>query len=62
MDDIYKSETTLEAAFQALAIDPEANEQDVITRLKALLEERRVVQRLPLDIDKLLDFGEVTIE
>ncbi len=62
MADIYKTETTLEAAFQALAIDPEANEQAVITRLKALLEERRVVQRLPLDLDRLLDFGEATSE
>lgn len=58
MADIYKPETTLDAAFQALAIDPDANEHDVITRLKPLLEERRVVQRLPQDIDKLLDFGE----
>lgn len=62
MADIYKPETTLEAAFQALAIDPDANEYDVITRLKALLEERRVVRRLPPDIDKLLEFGEGTSE
>jgi len=62
MADIYKPETTLEAAFQALAIDPDANEHAVITRLKALLEERRVVRRLPPDIDKLLEFGEETSE
>jgi CRISPR-associated protein Cas1 len=62
MADIYKPETTLEAAFQALAIDPGADEQAVITRLKALLEERRVVRRLPPDIDKLLEFGEETSE
>lgn len=62
MADIYKPETTLEAAFQALAIDPASDEDAVIARLKALLEERRVVRRLPLDIDKLLDFGEETSE
>lgn len=60
MADIYKPETTLEAAFQALAIDPDAREDAVITRLKALLEDRRVVQRLPRDIDKLLEFSEGT--
>jgi CRISP-associated protein Cas1 len=60
MADIYKPETTLEAAFQALAIDPNAGEDAVIGRLKALLEERRVVKRLPLDIDKLLEFTEET--
>ncbi len=58
MADIYKPQTTLEAAFQSLAIDPEAGEEAVITRLKMLLEEHRIVQRLPVDLDKLLDFTE----
>ncbi len=58
MADLYKTETTLEAAFQTLATNPQATEHEVLTRLKALLEERRIVQRLPVDLDALLDFRE----
>lgn len=58
MADLYKAETTFEAAFRALAIDPAATEDDVIRRLKALIEEKRVVRRLPEDIDSLLEFKE----
>jgi CRISPR-associated protein Cas1 len=54
--DIYKPETTLEAAFQSLAVKAEADEKDVITRLKSLIETQRIVQRLPADVKKLLDF------
>ncbi len=54
--DIYKPETTLEAAFQTLAIDPRASERDVIVRLKALIEERRLLKRIPRDIEMLMSF------
>lgn len=54
--DLYKPETTLEAAFQTLAIVPEADEKTVITRLKGLIEERELTQRIPRDIEKLLSF------
>lgn len=56
--DLYKTETTLEAAFQTLATNPQAREHEVLTRLKALLEEYRIVQRLPVDVDRLLEFQE----
>jgi CRISPR-associated protein Cas1 len=56
--DIYKPDVSLEAAFQTLAIKPEADEKDVITRLKARIEEKKLVRRLPVDIDRLLSFEE----
>jgi CRISPR-associated protein Cas1 len=58
MADLYKTETTLEAAFQTLANNPQANEHEVLTRLKALLESSRILKRLPVDIDTLLGFEE----
>ena len=54
--DIYKPETTLVAAFHTLSINPKADEKDVLTRLKAVLEERRILYRMPRDIEKLLAF------
>lgn len=53
--DIYKPETTLEAAFRTLSVKPEADEKDVITRLKKLIEERRLLKRMPEDIERLLE-------
>jgi len=58
--DIYKPETTLEAAFETVSINPDATEKDVITRLKFYIEDRRLLQRIPHDMEKLLDFGEQT--
>ncbi len=54
--DIYKPETTLEAAFETISIKPEADENDVITRLKFYIEDRKLLQRIPRDIEKLLAF------
>ncbi len=54
--DIYKPETTLVAAFHTLGINPKADEKDVLVRLKAKIEERRILFRLPRDIEKLLAF------
>jgi CRISPR-associated protein Cas1 len=52
--DLYKAETTLEAAFHTLSANPEANETDVLTLLKQKIEERKLVQRIPKDIEELL--------
>jgi len=56
--DIYKPETTLEAAFETVSINPEADAKDVVTRLKFYIEDRRLLQRMPRDVERLLDFGE----
>ena len=53
--DIYKPETTLVAAFETMGLDPKATEDDVITRLKFHIEEKRILQRMPTDIAKLLE-------
>jgi CRISPR-associated protein Cas1 len=58
--DIYKPVSTLEAAFQTLAIDPEATEKDVIVRLKQQIEERKLLQKIPRDIEGLLDLERPT--
>jgi len=55
MADIYKPETTLEAAFETLGLNPEANEQDVLARLKFHIERSRLRRRMPRDIQQLLD-------
>lgn len=52
--DIYKPETTLPAAFQAVSLDPEADEKAVLTLLKINIEQRRLLRRIPDDIQELL--------
>jgi CRISPR-associated protein Cas1 len=54
--DLYKPETTLIAAFHSLALNPQADTADVLARLKLLIEETRLLQRLPKDLQTLLDF------
>ena len=51
--DIYKPETTLEAAFQTISINPKATEKDVLTRLKQIIEQTRLLRRIPRDISRL---------
>lgn len=51
--DLYKQETTFEAAFHTLSVKPEADESDVIARLKGILEEKKIVARMPRDLEKL---------
>lgn len=53
--DIYKPESTLEAAFQTLSIKPDADEKDVISRLKTFIEKGHLLKRIPADIQRLLD-------
>lgn len=55
--DIYKPETSLVAAFETLGLSPEANEDDVVARLKFHIEDRRLLARIPTDIEKLLETG-----
>ncbi len=53
MADIYKPETTLKAAFQAVSINPSADEKTVIQMLKQKIEECRLVRRLPGELEEL---------
>jgi CRISP-associated protein Cas1 len=54
--DIYKPETSLEAAFETISMNPKADERDVIARLKFYIEKHRLLRRMPKDIEKLLHF------
>jgi CRISPR-associated protein Cas1 len=56
MADLYKPETTLPAAFAAVANDPEASLADVVSRLKSHIEEANLLARMPRDIAELLTF------
>lgn len=56
--DIYKPETTLVAAFHTLSINPKAEEKEVLNRLKTIIEENRLLYRMPRDIEKLLKFDQ----
>lgn len=58
--DIYKHETTLVAAFQTLGADPGADEKAVLTALKFIIEERRLLSRIPNDIESLLGDRQVS--
>ena len=53
--DIYKPVTTLPAAFETLSMRTDANEEDVIVRLKTYIESARLLQRMPTDIAKILE-------
>lgn len=55
MADLYKPETTLPAAFESVSLNPDATEDEVIARLKTHVEERKILKRMPLDIEKLLE-------
>jgi len=52
--DIYKPETTLEAAFHTLSINPEADEKEVLKMLKVRIEDQKLLRRIPKDIEELL--------
>lgn len=53
--DIYKPETALVAAFETIGLKPDATSDDVIARLKFHIEDRRLLQRMPKDIETLLE-------
>jgi len=52
--DLYKAETSLPAAFQTVAINPRCTEREVLQMLKQRIEEQRLLQRIPKDIEELL--------
>ena len=52
--DVYKPETTLEAAFQALSVDSHADETQVLTLLKQKIEAAKLARRIPKDIYRWL--------
>jgi CRISPR-associated protein Cas1 len=52
--DIYKPITTLPAAFETLSMNSDADEEDVITRLKFYIEREKILARMPIDIEKLI--------
>jgi CRISPR-associated protein Cas1 len=52
--DIYKPETSLPAAFETVGLKPDATEDDVVARLKCHIEDRKLLQRMPKDIETLL--------
>ena len=52
--DLYKPETSFDAAFQAVGVNPKADEKDVMVLLKLHIEESRLLQNLPRDIEVLL--------
>jgi CRISP-associated protein Cas1 len=53
--DMYKPETTLPAAFESVSLKPDVTEEEVIARLKFFIEDRKILKRLPQDIEKLLE-------
>jgi len=53
--DIYKPETTLLAAFESVAMKSDVSEEEVLIRLKDYIEKARLLQRMPLDIGRLLE-------
>ncbi len=57
--DIYKPESTLEAAFQTIGVNPNATEKDVLTRLKQIIEQKRLLRRIPSDINNFFARKEV---
>jgi len=54
MADIYKPETTLPAAFQAVSLNQDATEKETLGLLKAKIEQTRLLKRIPEDIRELL--------
>jgi hypothetical protein len=43
------------AAFETFGLNPQATEDDAIARLKFHIEDRRLLARMPGDIEKLLE-------
>ncbi len=52
--DMYKPDTTLEAAFHAVSLNQEAKEKDVLTLLKIKIEETGLVRRIPRDLEAIM--------
>ena len=51
--DLYKLETSWDAAFEAISIDPKADQKLVLKILKRKIEEARLMKRMPVELKKL---------
>jgi len=51
--DLYKESTSFRAAFQAISLAPQDRGELVRKLLKAKLEEQRILQRMPQDLEEL---------
>jgi len=54
ISDLYKRETSYEAAFETIGAFPDAKMQDVIKTLKCNIEDRKITERMPKDIERLM--------
>lgn len=52
--DMYKEVTALPAAFQTVAANPKCTEGDVLRMLKQKIEEARLLQRMPKELEELM--------
>lgn len=52
--DIYKPVTTLPAAFESVSLHQDADEDEVLMRLKLRIENEKILKRMPIDIEKLV--------
>lgn len=52
--DIYKPISTLEAAFEVIALNPKAKEKEVIQNLKTKIEKHKLLQIIPKTIEELM--------
>lgn len=52
--DLYKAEISLPAAFHAVSLNPKHAEKDALRLMKLRIEESKLLQRLPKDIEELL--------
>lgn len=53
VSDLYKHETSFPAAFQCLAVNPEADEKDALALFKTKVEESRLLTRIPKDLEEI---------
>ena len=53
--DLYKLETSWDAAFEAISIDPQADSKSVLKILKRKIEESRLLKQMPRDLKKLFE-------
>lgn len=53
--DLYKAEISLPAAFSIIRQDPMADSDLVRSKLKGIIEESRLLQRMPKDLETLLE-------
>lgn len=57
--DLYKAECSLPAAFSLIRENPMADSEEVRSRLKSYIEETKLLQRIPKDLNLLFDLTPV---